>query len=347
MACGQLVDGGLAEHVERHVDEVHRSGLRHVAHERQLIAAVIRGRGERGVRQAHEIIQILAHVLRVELLRRDAVFDDLPARVDAGLRAGLGRLGVILALVLDAQQQIEARRWLAHCDSADTVHDRHLPGLERAQLLNRLAGLMGVAQFGGEFAQLRVQVLLERRGIAGVRRLRVGLLRHQTVLLDQRDEHLPPAAIVSRAFVDRLEDAAVRGLVERLEHVLKVEVRLLQLVVEEQIAFGELEIVEVPLVHQLVAQRVQRCEHPAAAGMLLRGDRPLLEFDRERAGELAHAAIRGRGLENAVRYRRVRRHEVRAVRVERRGVFPELFRSQCQVVGLVGSHVHDPFLLSE
>ena len=99
--------------------------------------------------------------------------------------------------------------------------------------------------------------------------------------------------------------------------------------------------------HQLVAQRVQRCEHPAAAGMLLRGDRTLLEFDRERAGELAHAAIRGRGLENAVRYRRVRRHEVRAVRVERRGVFPELFRSQCQVVGLVGSHVHDPFLLSE
>ena len=184
---------------------------------------------------------------------------------------------------------------------------------------------MGVAQFGGELAQLRVQVLLERRGIAGVRRLRVGLLRHQTVLLDQRDEHLPPAAIVSRAFVDRLEDAAVRGLVERLEHVLKVEVRLLQLVVEEQIAFGELEIVEVPLVHQLVAQRVQRCEHPAAAGMLLRGDRTLLEFDGEVARQRTYAAIVGGRLEHAGRNRRVRRDQVGAVFVEVFGVRTQKF----------------------
>ena len=181
------------------------------------------------------------------------------------------------------------------------------------------------AQLGRELAQLGVEVLLEIIGITGVLRLWVGALGHQTVLVHQRGEHLPPAAVVGRAPVDGFEQTRIGRLVERAQHVLQISVRLLHRVPEEQVGLGELEILKIPAMHEFVTQRVQGGEHPATAGTLLIGDRTLLEFDGEVARQRTYAAIVGGRLEHAGRNRRVRRDQVGAVLVEVFGVRTQKF----------------------
>ena len=339
MAGGELIEGGLLEHVQRHVDELHVAGLGHVRGEADAVAPVERAVLDRGIGQRHEVVDVHRHVLLVELQRGDADLADLRALVLAGLRlAGLVLVAIIAALavlglvlvaglavafvglvvivVLGAREEVELLRRLAQRHGADAVHGAHVPVLQRAQLvLGRPRG-MAAAQLRRELAQLGVEVLLEIVGIAGVLRLRVGALGHQAVLVHQRGEHLPPAAVVGRAIVDDLEDARIGRLVERGQHVLQIGVRLLHRVPEEEVGLGEFEVLEVPAVHQLVAQGVQGSEHPAAAGALLIGDRPLLELDGEIARQRAHAAVVGGGLEHAGRYGRVRGDQIGPIRIE-------------------------------
>ena len=369
MAGGELVEGGLLEHVQRHVDELHVAGLGHVRGEADAVAPVERAVLDRDIGQRHEVVDVHRHVLLVELQRGDADLADLRALVLAGLRlaglvlvaiiaalavlgvglgAGLVRalarvaalavlglvlvaglavlvalaglavafVGLVVIVVLGAREEVELLRRLAQRHGADAVHGAHVPVLQRAQLvLGRPRG-MATAQLRRELAQLGVEVLLEIVGIAGVLGLRVGALGRQAVLVHQRGEHLPPAAVVGRAVVDDLEDARVGRLVERGQHVLQIGVRLLHRVPEEEVGLGEFEVLEVPAVHQLVAQGVQGSEHPAAAGALLIGDRPLLELDGEIARQRAHAAVVGGGLEHAGRYGRVRGDQIGPIRIE-------------------------------
>ena len=301
--CRDLVDGGLPEHVERHVHEFHVAGLGHVRGEADAVALVERTARHRHVAQRDQIVHVDRHVFAVELHRRDAEVADLLAFVLAALRGVIGFLRVLrvallivlLRVVVHAGEEIETFRRLAERDRADAVHGRHVVVLDRTQLFHRRALGMTVAQVGGEFTQLGVQVLLERVGILGVRGLRVCGFRHQAVLVHQRGEHLPPAAVIGRTIVDLLEDTAVGRLVDGGQHVLQIRVRLLQCIPEEQVGFGEFEIVEVPAVHHLVAQRVERGEHPATAGAALVRDRPLLEFDGEVARQRARALVVGGG----------------------------------------------------
>ena len=83
---------------------------------------------------------------------------------------------------------------------------------------------------------------------------------------------MPPAAIIGRTIVDLLKDTAIGRLIECGEHVFQIRVGFLHRIPEEQVCFREFEVVEVPRMHELVAQRVERGEHPATAGTTLVGD---------------------------------------------------------------------------
>ena len=202
---------------------------------------------------------------------------------------------------------------------------------------------MTVTQIGGELAQLGVQILFECVGIAGIRGFRVCGLRDQTILVDQRNEHLPPAAVIGNSIVDDFEHAAVGRLVKGCEHVLQIRIRFLDCVPEEQVGFGELEILKLPTMHELIAQGVERGEHPAAAGMFLIRDRALLEFNREIARQGAHAMVIGGGLQYAHAGGCVCRDRVRPVGVEPLGEFVQLFWPQRLGIVWIGGVVlrHD------
>ena len=134
-------------------------------------------------------------------------------------------------------------------------------------------------------------------------------------LCDQGDEHVPLAAVVGDAAEqvrDRaVVDVAVAGLDDRLEEV----VRALELVPEHGVVLRELEVLEVHRAHRADAQQVEPGEHPAATGLLLVRDLPVVEQVRHRvvgAGDdrpverdVLDADLRDRVLRDAVR--RVRR----------------------------------------
>ena len=95
--------------------------------------------------------------------------------------------------------------------------------------------------------------------------------------------------------------------------------------------------------HELIAQGVERGEHPAAAGMFLIRDRALLEFNREIARQGAHAMVIGGGLQHAHAGGCVRRDRVRPVGVEPLGEFVQLFWPQRLGIVWIGGVVlrHD------
>ena len=355
MTGADLIDGRLLEHVERHVHEFHIAGLGHVCGEPDAVAFAVRSARHRHIAQRDQIVHVDRHVFSVEFHRRDVIFADLPALVLAGFRLGalvprialrsVRRVGIplvalitlVVLVVVRAGEEVEPFRRLAQRDRADAVHGGHVVVLDRAQLVGRRPRGVAGAQICGEFAQLGVQILFECVGILGVRGFRVCGFRHQAVLVHERGEHLPPAAIVGRPVVDLLEDAAVGWLVERGQHILQVCVRLLHRIPEEQVGFGEFEIVEVPLVHHLVAQGVERGEHPAAPGAALVRDRSLLEFDREVPGQRARSFVIGRGRQHAGCDGCVGGDEVGSVGVEIVGVLGELPWVECFAVSHWGA----------
>ncbi len=114
-----LVDGGLLEHVERHVDEFHVSGFGDVRGVADAVALVERAVLHRHVAQCGQIVDVDRHVFLVEFHGRDAVFADLLALVLAGFRlVVLGFLAVLgfvvlLVVVAHACQEVEFRRGFA------------------------------------------------------------------------------------------------------------------------------------------------------------------------------------------------------------------------------------------
>ena len=340
-----LVDRGLFEHVERHVDEFHIPRFGHIGGVADAVTLVERTGRHRHVAQRHQIVDVHRHVLLVEFHRRDAGFADLSALVLAGFRlVGLvfaAFLIVLLVIVAHAGQEVELLRRLAQRDGAHAVHGGHVVVLDRAQFIDRDAGCVTFAQVGGELAQPAVEVLFERVGVLGIGGFRVGALRHETILVYKGGEHLPPTAVIGRPVVDLLEQAAVGRLVERGEHVFEIRVGFFHRIPEEQVGFGEFEIVESPLVHELVTQGVEGCEHPAAAGSALVGDGPLFQFDGEVAWQRALAFVVGGGFEHARGHRGVGGHKVGPVGVEVFGVLCETFRFDCcDAVGHTADSCH-------
>ena len=110
MAGADLVDGGLLEHVERHVDEFHILRFGDIGGVADAVAFVKRTGFHRHVAQRHQIIDVHRHVFPVEFHRRDAGLTDLPALVLAGLwivgLAFVGFLVVFLVIVAHAGQEV-------------------------------------------------------------------------------------------------------------------------------------------------------------------------------------------------------------------------------------------------
>ncbi len=102
------------------------------------------------------------------------------------------------------------------------------------------------------------------------------------MLLDQVDEHVPLPAVRHRPVEQKrhlaIADLAIGRGNDRLEEV----VRPLQLVPEHQVVLGEFEFLDAQSLAGVEAQQVQAREHPAATGLALIGDRPVVEQGRER-----------------------------------------------------------------
>ena len=146
--------------------------------------------------------------------------------------------------------------------------------------------LARVGPFGrrpANVASAPAQQLLERLvHRAGVRRgfsLRHRVLRHDAVFLDERDEHVPLAAVVNRVRQQVVDGAVVDVAIGELNHRRQKVVRLLELVPKVLIVLGELEFLDACVLVDGRLERVEAGEEPAAAGFLLVRDRPGVDFD--------------------------------------------------------------------
>jgi hypothetical protein len=101
------------------------------------------------------------------------------------------------------------------------------------------------------------------------------------VLLDDGDEHVPLAAVGGHR-VEEKGDRPVVGVAPGcLDHGFEEVVGPLQLVPEHGVVLGELEVLDVELLHGPDAEQVETGEEPAPAAALLVGDLPVVEEVRE------------------------------------------------------------------
>jgi hypothetical protein len=133
------------------------------------------------------------------------------------------------------------------------------------------------------------------------------------VLLHQRAEHVPLAAVPHRVGEQEGNETAVARIVEGIEDVLEEPVGFLELVPVQRISLAELEGLQVEFLDCADAHRVEAGEHPAAARALLVGAVALLDLDVEHSGVARHLFGHARGGADAVAGHRVLGHDVGAI----------------------------------
>lgn len=138
------------------------------------------------------------------------------------------------------------------------------------------------SEVAGTLTEHRPQLLVHRAGRGRADRLGHGRLRHQPVLLNECDEHVPLTAVADRGVEDvgdrAVVDVAVGCLLDRVEEV----VRALDLVEKHDVVLGVLEVLQLERAHRADPQQVEAGEEPAAAALLLVGDGPVVEGVRHR-----------------------------------------------------------------
>ena len=97
------------------------------------------------------------------------------------------------------------------------------------------------------------------------------------MLANQVDEHVPLATVGQRLVQQKRHVAVVQDAVGRLDDGFEEVVGALDLVPEHHVVLAELEILDAERAPRGEPQEVQPGEHPAAAGLLLIGDAPIVE----------------------------------------------------------------------
>ena len=144
-------------------------------------------------------------------------------------------------------------------------------------LLLRLQGLPGRAAGGhlpqgeGVLAHELADVLVAPPGVAGLEGLGHGVLGHHAVLAHQAGEHIPLSAVGEAALEEEIDRAVVEGQACGLQDGLKEVVAALELVPEGHVALGQLEVLQVQLLGDVLPQDIGGGKEPAASGGLLVG----------------------------------------------------------------------------
>ena len=105
--------------------------------------------------------------------------------------------------------------------------------------------------------------------------------RHDAVLRGEVGHAGVGAAVGEWVLEEPAHHLAVDGFLAGVDDALQEEVALLQLVVEEEVALAEHEVLCAELLHGASSQDIQPREEPAPPATLLVGDSSILHFDAE------------------------------------------------------------------
>ena len=209
----------------------------------------------------HDVViaQVVAHELLVERLR--SVFLRLDG-VALGVAAGPGELRGGLA-----QRQGQ--------HAVDGLEHLGLPALQ----VGRAFPVRGkFAQLQAEFFQLKADQVGHARRVVAAVGLDHHFRRDDAILHEQVGDAGELPAVAEGVLEEPLHHLVVHRLLARVDDALQEEVRFLQLVPEEGVVLGELELTHVVLRDRLGPQDVQPGEEPAAARRLLVGDALALDL---------------------------------------------------------------------
>ena len=148
--------------------------------------------------------------------------------------------------------------------AVDFLELRHLHGLQ-------VGALLGLAQTETVLAELGGDLGPHLAGVVGGHALREDLGRNDAVFHDEVRHAGELAAVPDRVGEQPVDLAVIVRKVLRVDDALQEQVRLLQLVVEEDVVLGKDHRTHVVLVDHLGAEDVQAGEQPAASGGKLVG----------------------------------------------------------------------------
>ena len=117
--------------------------------------------------------------------------------------------------------------------------------------------------------------------MGGVECVRHDIAWNQAILLDKLGDADPLTSVADGFAKEELYVTVFEGLRAVLDHALQKEVGFLELVVEEEVALGELDVFHAQSLSRTVPENVEPREHPAAAGGLLVGDGVAFQLERE------------------------------------------------------------------
>ena len=162
-----------------------------------------------------------------------------------------------------------------------TVHGSQLLHLQGLQLLLAHTRLALLAQGDTELAEFPFQVSAELAGAVADVCLGHDVSRDYTVLGGQVRNARIGSAVRERMLEEPAYHLAVNGLLAGIDNPLQEQIALLQLVIEEQVALAQHQVLGVQLLHSPAAQYVQPCKEPAAAAALLVSNTRILYLDAE------------------------------------------------------------------
>ena len=228
----------------------------------------------------------VARVVHERDVRRDGVVRQGPERRRRDVpREGARRLlygaGAPALVLVRPGELVRGARGRAQRQRQDEVDLAHHLVLGRGE---GLGGGLGVPQQAPQrqrvLAQLGHDDVVQGAARHGVPGVRVQGLRYEAVLVDEVVHHVPLAAVADGVGEDALHEAAVEVFGGGgLDDVLEEEIRLLELVPEEQVGLRQLEGLEVVALHQRDPEHVGRREEPASARRPLVRDRRAFEGD--------------------------------------------------------------------
>ncbi len=241
---------------------------------------------------AHHVAQEADRVGLVEGLVVRGGVDDADGAADDGQGVLFGKvhrgqlpLDVIEALLIHIFK-VEAAGRLAVAGAQEAVDFAQHFGL--AAVDDRLVHpvLDHLAQLAGADLEVAVEQAVHIGGVFGLVGLVIDVLGHHAVLFDDVGAHVPLAAVVDAGLQDEGDRAVVGRQGGGVQHGGQEIVAALELIPEGQVGLGKLEVFQIQVLGDPLAQHVGGGEQPAPAGMLLVGDRQGLDLQGELVAHL-------------------------------------------------------------
>ena len=239
-------DGGLLQHLLRHVEEAVGGAAHHGLLEQDVPRRLPGARGTRHADQLHIVIGVEGNIALGELARGDAGVAEQHAGVLLGflgvcvvclLGSVLGEdrrelCSVNLGFLANLDLKVEGRGRLAQAHGEHTVDVSHAGVLLGRELLGAGARAVGTANVCGGAAQQTVELGVHLGGALGAGRLGHHVLGDKAPLGDEVHGLEVVAAVAHAPLEHVVELSVVVRAVDQRNHVVEHGVGLLELVVE-------------------------------------------------------------------------------------------------------------------